>query len=140
MNVRERNRSYGAARSWALMLPRADGTGVTAIILRDGRCLGWFRIGPRGGGLAAARRLLGRALGTIPGRSGKSGKSGRTRRAAAPAPVDRDTEILQSWLARNGEAVSRVELDAFRKAADAALALRAAARHLIREPGPAVFR
>ena len=128
MNVRERGRSYGAARSWALLLPRAGGHGVTAIIMHDGRCLGHFSIGPRGGGLASARQLLGRAV------------CGPKSRARAQAPSDRDTEILQSWLARNGEAVSRVELDAFRKVADASLALRAAANHLIREPGPAVFR
>lgn len=128
LQVHERGRSYQASRSCAVLLPRAGGRGVAVIVTRNGRYLGHATIGPRGGGLARAGRLLGWAV------------CSRSGRGVEPAPTDPDSEILASWLARHGDSVSRLELDRFTKASEAARALLDAARQILREPGPAVFR
>jgi len=122
IEVHERGRRYAAARVWALLLPRAGEDGVTAVLVREGRYLGHLILGPRGGGLPAARRLLARAL------RAHTGQARGARRGAGAA--DRDTEILMSWLARNEHDVSRVEMDSFRTAQEALRALRDAARTL----------
>jgi len=126
--VRERGRRYEAARTVALLL-RREGGGASVIVVENGRYRGHATLGPRGGGLPAARRLLVRVLGGSPGRRGR-----------ATARVDRDTEILNSWLARHAGAVSRLDLDGFTTVEDACSALRAAVDALRSEPGPAVFR
>ncbi len=127
--VRERGRRYGEGRTWALLLPSPDGQ-VTAVVVSRGRCLGTARVGPRGGGMAKLRPLLGRAV--CPARG--------TRRALRPAATDRDTQLLFSWLARHGDEVSRLDLDGFTKAADAANALRVASRGLLKDGHRTVFR
>ncbi|MFQ5701335.1 MAG: nucleotide excision repair endonuclease [Acidobacteriota bacterium] len=128
--VHERNHAApacGASGCWALLLPAPAGHGVTAVVVRDGVYMGRIRIGPRGGGLANARRLLRRAVrGPGPAHRG----AGR----------DRDTRILDSWLARHGEGVSRLELDGFSSPTEAARALQDAARRLAGEGGPVWFR
>jgi hypothetical protein len=128
VEVHERGARYGPARAFALLLPRPDARSATALFVRDGRYLGHVRIGPRGGGLASARGLIGRAI------------RGRRSRGGAGAPLDRDSEILNSWLARRAGSVSRVELDSFRREKDAAHALEEALRTLLAEPGASHFR
>src|SRR5262245_52802870 len=91
--------AYGAARSFALLLPRSGLKGVTVLVVREGRYAGHAVVGPKGGGLRAATRLL------SPGRT----TSARGHRAARS--VDRDTQILNSWMAVNAERVSRLDLD-----------------------------
>jgi len=128
VEVHERGERYRPSRSWAILLPRHGGKGVTAMVVRGGVYLGHARIGSRRGGFARARDLLRQAL----------TRSGRQESRASGA--DRDTEILTSWLARNGDSVSRLDLDSFGSAAEAAGALLGAARSLLAEPGNAVFR
>ncbi len=127
MEIHERGPSYGATRRFAILLPRPGGRGVTMVFVRDGRHAGHVTIGPRGGGLRQAGRMIGRVVcGAFPVR---------------PFPaLDRDSEILASWLARNGESVSRLDLDSFGKVTDAMRALRGAVKALLAEPGAAVFR
>ncbi len=132
-DVHERARPsipLGASRCWALLLPAADGETTTAVLVRDGRYLGHLAIGPRGGGLAKSDRLLGRAVCS----------AGRSARAPRPE-ADRDTQILNTWLAKHGDAVSRIDLGDCRKASEAARALQDAARRLRGETGgPVEYR
>ncbi len=127
VQVHERAPAYAPARRFALLLPHGDGRRVTAVIVRDGRYVGLVSIGPKGGGLASARRLLSRAL------------SGRAPRAGS-AGEDRDTRILRTWLARRGETACRLDLDGFTSAAEASRALAEAVRVLLAEPEAIVFR
>jgi hypothetical protein len=127
MEIHERGPRYGATRRFAILLPRPGGLGATAVFVRDGRHAGHVTIGPRGGGLRAAGRMIGRVVcSAFPARP--------------LSALDRDSEILASWLARNGESVSRLDLDSFGKVTDAMRALRGAVKALLAEPGAAVFR
>jgi len=117
VQVRERTRGYDRARVVVLLLPEAGGR-ILALAVREDRCLGRVSLGPRGGGMAAVSALIRRAI------------RGGGRAAKAAAPLDRDSEILRSWMARHGESVSRLDLDGFRSAAAAVSALRRAAREL----------
>ena len=127
MEIHERGIRYGATRRFAILLSRPGGRGATAVFVRDGRHAGHVTIGPRGGGLPAARRIIGHLI------------CAADRARPLPA-LDRDSEILASWLARNGESASRLDLDGFGKAADAMRALRDAVKAMRDEPGAAVYR
>ncbi len=123
--VRERGRRYDPARTVAILL-RREGGGATVILVEAGRYRGHATLGPRGGGLPAARRLLSRVM------------DGKTRRRGRVS--GRDTEVLNSWLVRHAEAISRLDLDGFADADEALAALRSAVDALSSEPGTAVFR
>ena len=130
VQVHERPASNVSARACALLLPRADRRGVTAIVMRDGRYLGRAAIGPRGGGLAAAKKWIGLALAPRP-------------RARTVTPLGKsESEILRSWLGRHGESVCRLDLDGFGKADAAMKALRRAVADLLTGGGtePVVYR
>ena len=99
--VRERGRSYAPGRMHAYLLPGKEPGAVIALFASRGAFGGACRIGPRGGGLVEARE--GREL----------------------SP---ETELMNSWLARHGETVSRVELDACKSARHAEVLLEAAIR------------
>ncbi len=115
--VHERGRRYAPGRLRALVLPASRG-GATLIFLRDGSCAGAFRIGPRGGGRAAASRALRGLLSRAGGpRARRSLHEGRTA-------------IVNSWLARHADRVSQVELDAASGLAGAERLLDAALRDL----------
>ncbi|HET6371827.1 MAG TPA: nucleotide excision repair endonuclease, partial [Candidatus Polarisedimenticolia bacterium] len=129
VQVHERGLAYGAARRWALLMPHRDGRRVTAVFVHDGRYAGHVVVGPRGGGLAKARGLMG------PVRAGRGARAGAGRKGA-----DRDTEILTSWLARYGDDVSRLELDSFPTRREASAALAKAVRAVLSEGGASVFR
>jgi hypothetical protein len=127
--VHERGRRYGEGRSWALLLPSGDRRRVTAVVVRGGRYLGAAAVGQRDGASRKLRALVGRAV------------CPAGRRAPAPTEaIDHRTEILSSWLARHGDTVSRLELDAFTKASAAITALRAAARALLSGEARTLFR
>ena len=128
VQVHERGARYDSARAFAILLPDAAASAVSVILVRDGHYLGHVRIGPRGGGLAGARKLLGRAV---------CAKSAQPRIAKS---TDRDTAILRSWLARHGESASRLDLDGFTKADQAGSALAAAVKELLADPETAIFR
>jgi len=116
-----------ASRCWALLLPSAMSEAVTAILVRDGRYLGHVRIGPDGGGLSRSDRLLGRAV-----CARRTDDAGR--------PMDRETRILSTWLAKHGDTISRLDLGDCTKAAQAADALRAAARRMQDDAGRTDYR
>ena len=141
--VHERGRRYGEGRSWALLLPSADRRRVTAVVVSGGRYLGAAAVGQRGGGSLKLRALVGRAVCPAARRS-PTARGAAVRRAvpgeASPGAIDTETEILSSWLARHGDALSRLELDAFTKASAALAALRAAARALLSGEVRTVFR
>ena len=128
VQVHERGARYDSVRAFAILLPDAAASAVSVILVRDGHYLGLVRIGPRGGGLAGARLLLGRAV---------CAKPAQPRAAKS---TDRDTAILRSWLARHGESASRLDLDRFTKADQAGSALAAAVKELLADPGTAIFR
>ena len=115
------------SRCWALLLPAPEAGEVTAILVRDGRYRGHVRIGPNGGGLARSHRLLGMAV--CPRKTSES-----------PREMDRDTQILSTWLAKHGDSVSRLDLGDCTKAAQAADALRAAARRMQDDTGRTDYR
>jgi len=123
--VRERGRRYDPARTMALLLPR-DGGGTVVILVEAGGYGGHATLGPRGGGRLATRRLLARVIGGARRRRGRG--------------TDRDTEVLNSWLARNAGTVSRLELDGYGSVDEALAALTTAAEALSRDPAAAVFR
>ncbi|MGH9866608.1 MAG: nucleotide excision repair endonuclease [Candidatus Polarisedimenticolia bacterium] len=125
--VHERPATYDTSRAWALLLPCRGRAAVSVVVVREGRYLGHVAIGPRGGGLPAARRLLVRAL-------------SRARTGGAPRGQDRETSILNSWLAVHGDGVSRLELDTLRGVGPAVTALKEAVASVRREPGRVVFR
>ena len=115
--VRERSHdglSYGEGRSWGLLLRGEDPGVVTVIVVNDGCYLGHVTVGPRGGGLRHMRRLL-----------------DRRRKPARPGP---ETGILNSWLARNADAVSRVDLSDHAGSGEKTKALAAAVRALRATP------
>ena len=56
VQVHERGAGYESARAFAVLLPDAAACAVSVILVRDGHYLGHARIGPRGGGLAGARK------------------------------------------------------------------------------------
>lgn len=109
--VHERGREYAPGRSQALLFPAGDSGSLSVVFVRAGRCEGVVRIGPRGGGIGRASRILRRLFGPSPRRSSPG--------------TDADSEILRSWLSRYSDSVSRVDLDTCRGPADAlALLLR----------------
>ncbi len=116
-SVHERGRRYAPGRRRVLLLP-ARGGGATAIFMEDGVCAGVRRIGPRGGGMDAAVRLLRGLL------ARDRGRAARRRREW--------TEIVNSWLARNADRVSQVDLDACSTIAEGRRLLEAAIRDLTR--------
>jgi len=110
--VRERGRRYESSRCFALLLDHASPGAISVIVVREGRYLGHARLGSRGGGRGAVRRLLDRAMAPTP-----------RRRLSL-----REDQILNSWLARNGEAARRLDLDSCRNAAQALQLLETARR------------
>ena len=116
------------SRCWALLLPSPSPGEVTAILVRDGRYYGHVRIGPNGGGLAKSHRLLGKAV------------CGRKIPVGAQREPDRETQILGTWLAKYEDSVSRLDLGDCTKAAQAADALRAAARRMQDDTGRTDYR
>jgi hypothetical protein len=121
--VHERGRAYGPGRRWALLLPSARQAAVAVVFVREGAYAGSCRIGPRGGGLPRASRLLEQIF------------------VSTPPRRERDTEILNSWLARHAERVPRLDLDSFRSPAEALQALREAVASLPHaEPDPFLRR
>ncbi len=123
--VHERARSYGKARRWALLLPHSRGRKVTAVFVSEGRYVGHVAIGPRGGGLEKAGRLLEMAIGL---------------RKIRPRGDKRDSEVLKSWLSRHGEGMSRVDLDSHAGLPEARSALAKAARAVLSDPETVLFR
>ncbi len=115
--VHERSLAYAPGRSHALVLPARQPGAATAVFVRDGRYAGGARLGPRGGGTKQAERILKELLGPARGRPVR-------------ASLERDTQILNSWLARNADAVSRVDLDSCRSAAEALRILEGARREI----------
>ena len=122
--IRERGRAYGAGRSQALILPAKDG-GAAVVFVRDGRLEGWCRLGPRGGGGAEALKVLRRMM--------------RRRGSRPPSKVHPETEILNSWLARQRELVSRVDLDACLGPMDGLGLLRRAVAGFVASPRDVVL-
>jgi hypothetical protein len=97
---------------------------VTAIFVRDGRYEGSALLGPKGGGRGRALSILRRLF--VPARSNP-----RARRTS----VERDSQILNSWLANGAETVSRVDLDSRRDASSALSALEEAVEDFLVERG-----
>jgi len=122
--VHERGRAYGASRSVALLLPSASGRSVSVLFVRDAVYEGLATLGPKGGGRKAMATIVGRLF-------GKAARGGRPLRADRA----RDTEILSSWLARHGDAVSRVDLDAAMDPEAAVRLLEAAAGACLMDGG-----
>lgn len=124
--VHERGRSYGKSRRQAILLPSGSSRVVTAVFVSDGRYAGHVPIGPRGGGMEKARRLLRQVM----------------REANDPRRTghDPDTEILSSWLARHADSVSRIDLDSFTSVGEAVDALSTAVISILAEAGAQVFR
>ena len=87
---------------------------------------GGVRVGPQGGGLARYHRLLGLAV--------------CARKGASSRAMDRETQILSTWLARHGDSISRLDLGDCTKAAQAADRLRAAARSMRHDAGRTDYR
>ena len=116
------------SRCIALLLPSSSPGEVTAILVRDGRYYGHVRIGPNGGGLAKSHRLLGKAV------------CARKIPVGARREPDRETQILGTWLAKHEASVSRLDLGDCTKAAQAADALRAAARRMQDDTGRTDYR
>jgi len=122
--VHDRGRAYASSRSLALLLPSKARSTVTVIFVRDGRYEGSSRLGPMGGGRSRARSILKRLYAPP-----------RSKPGAAGCLADRDSEILNSWLARSAETVSRVDLDSRRGADEAFEVLEAAAAEFLRDRG-----
>jgi GIY-YIG catalytic domain-containing protein len=114
--VHERGRAYAPGRAQALLLPAKDPGTLAVVLVQDGGYAGWVRLGPRGGGEKEAKRILRRILGAR--------AAGRPRGEGRPPSPE--SEILNSWLARHGERVSRVDLDSCRGPASALRLLRRA--------------
>lgn len=120
-SVRERHHAYAASRLLAYLLPGAEPGAVIVLFARHASFEGACRVGPRGGGLAAVRRILSRLW--------------RRRKTPSPPPRSAGSELMNSWLARHGDRVSRVELDACRSEAHARGVLERAIRE--QRPGAA---
>lgn len=123
--VRERIRRYARGRCRALLLPAAGRGAVSVVFLRDGIFHGMCRIGPRGGGRRRALELL---------RSVMGAGSGPSLRRSPPAGAAWETQLVNSWLARNEE-ITQLDVDACRTPGDALERLMAAAKDLGREGG-----
>ena len=136
--VHERGRAYASGRAQALILPSRDPGSIAAVFVRDGRCEGWVRIGPRGGGEREALRILRRFF-RSPGPSRREGdppllrggERPRRRARGGRPPADAASEILRTWMARYGEQVSLVDLDACRGPSAAIRLLRQARREAV---------
>lgn len=122
--VRRRAGRPGAGRRRALILPAAGRGAATVIFLDGGACLGSVRIGPRGGGLAGAERIL---RGLLSGRPRRAGRPG-------PDPESPESRLVGSWLARHGEP-TQLDLDSCRGPSDAVERLRRALEDVRRSAG-----
>ena len=103
--VHERGRAYGAGRIQALLLPARDAGSISVVFVRDGMFEGAVTLGPRGGGAEEAGRILRRLF------AARHDGARSARGRSVSASRERDTQILNSWIARHGERVSRVDLD-----------------------------
>jgi hypothetical protein len=126
--VHERGRVYSPGRAYAFVLPSPEGRGAGVVFMRDGIFEGWCRVGPRGGGMARALTILRRLLARRPSGRGPAGGP-RSGRDAGDGPEIR-TQILNSWLARYGDRISRLDLDSCRGPVDASRRLRQVVRDL----------
>jgi hypothetical protein len=117
--VHERGKEYAPGRAQALLFPARESGALSVVFVRAGRFEGLVRIGPRGGGLLEASRILKEFF----RRSSRSASSG----------TDADSEILRSWLSRNSDSVSRVDLDACRGPSEALALIEQARKSRERE-------
>jgi hypothetical protein len=127
--VHARKGLHSDSRLCCYLLPALESGAVSALIVEDGEFRGCFRIGPRGGGLAAAREIIeasfGRRNGTQNFRVGES--------------MESSTRLVGSWLSRERDSLSRIDLEGCAEPDEAMELLKRAAREEARGAGEAVY-